>query len=218
MKKILLSALLVVLTASAAEAGILISEVFYDPPGSNDSSLEWIELYNDSLSSLDLTGYELNSTIGDYYVFTTIIAAQGCIVLHWNCAGTDTQTELYTGISGFANMGNTSGWTALFNSSVHSSSTIIDYLEYGAGGKTWESAAAGAGIWTTGDYITDVEEGHSLEYLGTGNTSLDWRDQANPAPGNYIPEPSALVLFSSGLAALLMSKKRKRLPGLFYNG
>lgn len=210
MKKILLPALLLVLFASGAEAGILISEVFYDPSGSNDSGLEWIELYNDSLSALDLSGYELNAAAGDYYVFADIIAAKGCVVLHWNCDGTDTQTDLYTGIIGFANMGNTSGWTALFNSSVHNASTIIDYLEYGSGGKTWESAAVTAGIWTAGDYITDVEEGHSLEYLGAGNTSLDWRDQSNPTPGNYIPEPAALVLFGSGLAALLMSKKTKK--------
>jgi hypothetical protein len=202
--------IIAILFCSRAEANILISEVFYDAVGS-DTGKEWVELYNDSTTPFDLAGYELNASSGDYYVFSNVVEAKKCVIVHWNTEGTNTQIDLYTGSAGFSNMGNTSGWVALFSSSEHNSSTIVDYLEYGAGGQTWESAAVSAGIWMAGDYVVDVEEGHSLEYLGTGNSSLDWRDQPNPTPGSFIPEPATLVLMSSGLLPILIKRKRERI-------
>lgn len=198
-----------VLFCSKAQANILISEVLYDVEGI-DTGKEWVELYNNSMASFDLSGYELNASSGDYYTFSNMLGARKCIIVHWNTEGANTPTDLYTGSTGFSNMGNTSGWVALFDSSEHKASTIVDYLEYGNGGQTWESAAASAGIWTAGDYINSVEEGHSLEYLGSGDLSSAWRDQSTPTPGNYIPEPATLVLLGGGLLPFLIIRKNKR--------
>lgn len=205
--KLLITLLFIFLSSSQAKANIVISEVFYDAVGA-DTGKEWVELYNKSYLAFDLTGYELNASSGDYYTFSNNLKAKDCLVIHWNSEGIDTESDLYTGLDDFLNMGNTSGWVALFND-THSSSTIVDYLEYGAAGKTWESAANSAGIWTEGDFIPNVEEGHSIEYLGSGDTSSDWRDQSYPTPGSTIPEPATLFLFSIG-SLLVLFKRRNR--------
>ena len=202
--KVLIILLFILFFSTQAKANIIISEVFYDAVGV-DTGKEWIELYNDSDSAFDLTGYELNASSGNYYSFSNNLEAKNCLVVCWNSEGTDNQNNLYTGTSDFSNMGNTAGWTALFNDSTHSSSTIVDYLEYGAAGNTWESAASSAGIWMAGDFIPNVAEGHSIEYLGIGDTSLSWRGQPNPTPGTCVPEPATLFLFS-GLGSLLFKR------------
>jgi len=204
--KVLIIFLFILFFSSQAKANIVISEVFYDAV-STDTGKEWIELYNNSDSAFNLSGYELNASSGDYYSFSNSLEAKDCLVIHWNSEGINTQSDLYTGLDVFSNMGNTSGWAALFNDSTYSSSTIVDYLEYGVAGMTWESAADSAGIWIAGDFIPNVEVGHSIEYLGSGNTSSDWQDQSYPTPGTCIPEPTTLFLFSLGLGVLLFKKR-----------
>ncbi|MCK4590807.1 MAG: lamin tail domain-containing protein, partial [Candidatus Latescibacteria bacterium] len=190
--------------AGIAQAAVVINEVFYDAVGI-DTGKEWIELKNTGVSSETITGYDLNVVSGDYYTFPALTVPAGCfVIVYWRKDGTndtdfsDNVAHLYTGTSGFdANMGDTKGWVALFNSTTHSSSTIIDYMEYGAGGQTWESAAVSAGIWTAGDYATDVNPGNSLEYDGSGNTGADWFDQSVPTPGADNSLPVTLTSFTA---------------------
>ncbi|MBI2587681.1 PKD domain-containing protein, partial [Candidatus Azambacteria bacterium] len=87
-------------------------------------------------------------------------------------------------------MGNTSGWAALFSSQTHSKDTIVDYVEYGAGGQTWESAAVGAGIWTAGAFLPDGDAGTSLGRTSDGkdtNAPGDWSVLAAPTLGASNP-------------------------------
>jgi len=168
---------------------LVINEVYYDPTEITDTGKEWIELYNGTANPIELIGYDLNAVSGDYYTFPNFTLGSGnFVVVHWRADGTNTATDLYTGISGFDdNMGNTNGWAALFNSTAHSSNTIIDYVEYGAGGKTWESDAVAAGIWTAGDYMVDVDKGHSFARKLVGfdtNQSSDFEDLSSPNPQN----------------------------------
>lgn len=177
---------------AANAGGVVINEVYYDPADS-DTGEEWIELYNGTANLIDLTDYDLNAVSGDYYTFPSFTLSSGdFVVVYWNTDGTNTTTDLYTGTSGFSNMGNTSGWVAFFNSTSHVSNTIIDYIEYGAGGKTWESVAVNAGIWTAEDYVFDVDAGHSLARDPTGkdtNTKDDFIDLVTPNPGSSVSKP-----------------------------
>lgn len=174
---------------------IIINEVLYDPAGT-DTGAEWIELKNVGVGSVDITGYDINATSGDYLTFPSLsVPAGDFVIVHWNTDGindtdfTDNIAHIYTGSSGFGNMGNTSGWVAFFNSTTHSSATIIDYIEYGAGDRTWENDAVTAGIWTEDNFAVDVVESHSLEYDGSGDLGSDWLDQATPTQGadNSLP-------------------------------
>lgn len=175
------------------EAKIVINEVFYDADGV-DTGDEWIELKNTGVQPINITGYELNAVSGDYYTFPEVtIPSDAFVVVHWRKDGvddtdfSDNTAHLYTGTSVFDdNMGNTHGWSALFNSSTHSSTTIIEYVEYGEGDQTWESAAVTAGIWTEDDVISDVTEGHSIARYAPGydnDVSTDFYDESSPTAG-----------------------------------
>ena len=166
-----------------ASADVVINEVFYDAVGS-DTEQEWIELHNNGETAIPLDGYCLYAS-GEHYVFNLFSLSAGAyVVVHWNADGIDTATDLYTGTAEWSNMGNTSGSVALWQThDSHTQDTIVDYMEYGAGGQTYEGTAVAAGIWTAGDFAVDVEEGHSLAYDGSGDAGSDWFDQAVPTPG-----------------------------------
>ena len=177
-------------------AQVVINEVFYDAVG-GDTGKEWIELYNPSGSDVNLNGYDLcaRSSGGDYTFGLFTLLSGSYVVVYWNKDGTNTATELYTG--SLANISDSHGSVTLFNSTSHSSSTIIDFVEWGAGGQTFESTAVSAGIWTEDDFVPKVDPGHSMEYDGSGDTSLDWFDQQNPTPGGDNSLPVELSSFTA---------------------
>lgn len=64
-------------------AGLLINEVMYDPTGA-DAGLEWVELCNDTDSTIDLAGYQLESAGASYtevYTFVGGTVAPGAYLL-----------------------------------------------------------------------------------------------------------------------------------------
>ncbi len=159
--------------------GVVINEVLYNPEGS-DTGFEYVELYNNSLDAVDLTGYDLKADDAAYFTIPDfMLDPETYVVVHVNTEGTNTDTDLYAGIS--SNMGNTTGMIALFDSDTHSTGTIVDYVEYGDGGQTWESAAVAAGIWTVGDFAATTEEGQSMNLCPNGT---DWN-----AGWNWYPDP-----------------------------
>ena len=169
---------------------LVINEFYYDDSSSHDTGKEWIEIYNGTNNPIDLSGYELNATSGDYFVFpdSFLIGSKKFVVVHWRTDGTNSLTDLFTGTSGYTeNMGNSEGWIALFKNSSHTSSSILDYVEYGKGGQTWESTAVSAGIWTVGDFVSDVTEDHSLSRKTAGYDSdapSDFEELSSPTPGS----------------------------------
>jgi hypothetical protein len=176
---------LVVLTGLLCSAqarervGVVINEVFYDPAAGGDSGLEWVELYNNSPEPVVVGGWQLR--MADYYEFTPAsreIAPYSYLVVHNNADGVDTETEVYTGEAGFGNMSDSHGSVVLFTGPQHTVDTIVDFVQYGAGGQTWESLAVNAGIWTEGDFVPLVGgAGFSmgLDPNGVDNdSSADW--------------------------------------------
>lgn len=164
---------------------VVINEVFYDPIGT-DTGLEWIELYNPQPDPIDLNGYDLGAS-SKYFTFPSfVLASKSYVIIHWNATGENTSTELYTGINN-NNMGNSSGWVALFKNTTHSKDTIVDYIEYGVAGQSWESAAIGAGIWQEGQFVSGIKkEGESIGLKIDGednNSPQDWQIFTSPTPG-----------------------------------
>lgn len=170
--------------ARAASPGdVVINEVMVNPDGT-DTGLEWIELYNTGTEEVVLSSYDLYAA-GSYYTFGSFTLNPGAyVVVHINLSGLDTVTDLYQDISG--NMSNTSGTIALFSGTTHSSSTIVDFIRYGATATTWQSAAVATGIWNSGDYVPVVSEGNSMGRLPNGQDTdvpTDWTNFAYPTPG-----------------------------------
>lgn len=176
---------------------IIINEVLYDPTGV-DTGLEWIELYNPGGSALIMTGYCLYAS-GEHYIFPTFTLNSGAyLLIHWNLDGTDSASNLYTGTTSWSNMGNTAEAVALWNThSSHTSSTILDYVEYGDSNNPYDGTAESASVWTAGDFALDVTEGHSLEYDGSGDMGSDWFDQTIPTPGTDNALPVELSYFTA---------------------
>jgi hypothetical protein len=162
-------------TAEPTDAVVVINEVFYNPEGVNTGK-QFIELMNVSDEPLDLTGYDLKPDTSTYYTFGEfLLAPGGRVTVRINTDGEDTEDELFTGST--SNMRSNNGYVALFNSTTHSHTTIVDYVAYGADGQTWESAAVTAGIWTAGDFVPLCDEDYSMNLFPDGvdnNSSEDW--------------------------------------------
>ncbi len=66
--------------AFAANAQVLISEIMYNPPESGNDSLEYIELYNNSAGTVDLTGWQF--TQGVTHTFgQVVLQPQGRLIV-----------------------------------------------------------------------------------------------------------------------------------------
>jgi len=184
-------------TKGGQNGSLVINEVMYNPAG-DDSGNEWIEIFNHSENSIVLTGYDLGiyeeGGTSAYYTFPTFtLSANAYVVVHWRATGTNSATDLYTGTSApfDDDMHNSTGYIGLWNSDSHASATFVDYIEYGAGGQSWESEANTAGIWDTGDYITLVPENRCIGRIPNGassgydnNQPGDWTETTNTTQGD----------------------------------
>lgn len=175
-------------TQASVATGVVVNEVLYNPSGT-DTGFEWVELYNATCEPVDLTNYEITAASGSFYVFPIfILNPHSYVVVHWRQDGSNTVTDLYTGSVGFSiNMGNTTGYVALFNGTAHTQTTIVDYVAYGAGGQSWESTAVGANIWQSGSYVENASEGSSIGLL------VDGQDNNSPSNWSVSPVPTGGV-------------------------
>jgi hypothetical protein len=157
-----------------AAEGVHISKVLFNPAGI-DTGLEYVILKNTGDSDMDLTDWDLYPDGVGYYTFTGLILAAGKQVkIHLRRAGDDSDTDLYHE-SATSNMGNTSGSIALFSGIDHNAESIIDFVQYGRSGETWESAADAAGIWRKGDAIDiDETEDKVLRRVEYSHGALSW--------------------------------------------
>ena len=89
------------LTPSSSHATIMISEILADPPlgiegdadgnGTRSSSGdEFVELFNNSLAPVDLTGWRLSDAAGIRHLFDGVIQAQGYYTVFGSSASTGT--------------------------------------------------------------------------------------------------------------------------------
>lgn len=165
---------------AVATAALSISELFADGAG-----VQWIEVWNRGTSSVPLGGWWLCS-YPDYWPFPSSVSlpAGARVVVHWNAAGTDTATDLFTGAGSLASFLTTSGEVGLYVCGTFGSGACIrDYLEWGQAGHVREFAAIGAGIWSA-DAAVPLSAGQSLTLDPTtpGNRGCHYELRA-PSPG-----------------------------------
>lgn len=168
-----------------AAAQIVINEVFSDPAGSNDTGKEWIKLYNIGGQASELGGWQINGS-GKYFTLPSLsLSPNSFLLIRWRADGQNTASEIFTGSATIdTNIGNTSGFIALFKSSDHNKDTIVDYLEYGKAGQTLEATAASAGLWQRGQFLPSPGENQALRLKKDGqdsNSISDWEIYTLPA-------------------------------------
>lgn len=159
-------------------ASVAINEILFDPAGT-DTGLEKIELYNPDAVAVDMSNWELYPDGIGYFVFPSgfSLASQSFAVVHLRMTGTNpagSGTASLYHASASSNMGNSSGSLALFKPGGRSKDTLVDFVRYHKTGaserKTWESAAADAGLWTSGEFvdIAAIGEGSSIGLSADG--------------------------------------------------
>ena len=49
--------------APPVDTGVFVSEVFFDAPGTSDTNLEWVELFNPTAQDVDLAGFKIRTAV-----------------------------------------------------------------------------------------------------------------------------------------------------------
>jgi len=168
----------------ASSPTLLISEVLYDPLGT-EPNREWIEIYNNTSSPVELTDWTISDNMSTDVISPTVtIPVGGCLVIA-------ASEEFYTSYPGFTGaivfvadgkigngLGN-AGDRLIFKDSE---GTVIDQMSYGTDTTVFNPACL------------DVAEGHSLERSPANvdtDTAADWIDQEFPNPGSVtVPTPT----------------------------
>lgn len=165
-----------------AQANPVLNEILYDPVGANAGN-QLIEIKNIGNATADIGGWWFCNRLSYSQLPTGVTIPPGdIIVIHVGKSGPNTSTDIF--LSNMVSLNaSASDVSFYFNSTFTSSSSIRDFVQWGSGGNGRESVAVNAAIWTAGDFVPDVTEGHSIEYDGDGNSSSDWFDQPVPTIG-----------------------------------
>ncbi|MFC1932399.1 lamin tail domain-containing protein [Chloroflexota bacterium] len=177
---------------------IVINEVYYS---NTSSDHQWIELYNNAGGPQDIFDWKLLAAGKTYTIpASTSIGPGSYLVIHWNTDGTNDAANLYTGTTGMVLMSTLAGDVFL----TDEGDGAKDYVEYGAGGQTSESTAAGVGQWPAGDFVPGVLQGQSIGRGNNGydtNKASDWQTFASPTMGamnaggdSFAPDPVTNVV------------------------
>jgi len=168
----------------ASSPTILISEVLYDPPGTEPND-EWIEIFNNTSSPMELTDWTISDNLSTDVISPTVtIPVGGCVVIA-------ASEDFYTNYPGFTGdivfvadgrIGNGLGNAGDRLVLKDSEGTVIDQMSYGTDTTVFDPACP------------DVAEGHSLERSPANvdtDTAEDWIDQESPDPGSVtVPTPT----------------------------
>jgi len=182
-------------TGDACEAGasgLIISEVYYNSPGSDDGN-EWVELYNGTDQPIDLAGYSLGNGGTDYTSSVVQLAgtipAGGCFVVggpnvsdnSWN---PDYDQE-FNFTPDFQNAGvdtsDAADGIALFNvpaDQIAAGTVPVDAVIYGV-----EGASNSNGLLDETGNPGEID-GFAFTNESLERTSSGWRTQTTPSPND----------------------------------
>jgi len=182
-------------TTAQAGPSIIISEVFYDTPGT-DALEEWVEFYNPTGNAADIGGWELHDNSKTIYRFPagTILLPGQTLIVARNTLG-------FRNLYGFdpdldklkLSLNNDGDFLKLFDLTDQ----LVDVV-------AWEGGLPGWDIEAT--------RGQSLKRTSTGQGPGAWLGNQSPGPGSpsIIPEPASVVLMGAGLAFFVAFKKRRK--------
>ncbi|MHA1330063.1 MAG: lamin tail domain-containing protein [Candidatus Hodarchaeales archaeon] len=148
---------------------VIISEVLYDTPGT-DADEEWLELYNPTGSTIDLSGWTLTDNAGTYTLSGTV-PANGYYTIARNATGFNALYGFNPDLSGMTlYLGNTGDQLILKDNTGFE----VDFV-------AWEGYVTG---WTVSAYHTTI---YRVTEVDTDSGS-DWADSGtigDPGTGPY---------------------------------
>lgn len=172
---------------------VVISEVLYDVDpahgvNSGNGNNEWIELYNGSDTTVNLTGWKISDNGADVETLPgeitlapgkfLILTATSSTAGFWNIPG-DAQVIVFGEI-----MGNALAASGDVVTLLNAEDVAIDAVSWGTNTTAFDPS------------VPAVVQGHSIERAALqvdSDTANDWEDRAHPTPGMIAePAPSAL--------------------------
>ena len=166
--------------------GMVLSEVFINPAGGDDGS-EWIEIYNGTGQSVDLSGYSIGYVLGGnsggYGAagadLSGVFPAGACIVVGGPLSSDANFSPVYQYETNFTpDIQNTNKAIGLFNAaatSINASTVPLDAVVYGNNGNGYMDEDGS--VPSTGE-VDNPGSGDSLERSAEG-----WSVQGTPTPG-----------------------------------
>jgi large repetitive protein len=161
--------------------GLVLSEVYYDHP-SGDDGFEWIELYNGSAASVDLSAYTIGAGGRTYtnatYALSGTVEAFGCVVIGGPSSAPENGAPVFDVALNFEpdiqNSGDTADAVGLFLGEVTDGAVPVDAVIYGGtNGDNFVDATGAVGAVSVGD----APATNSIEQTASG-----WAVQAAPTP------------------------------------
>ncbi len=169
-------------SANVSGTNVIISEVLYDAPNS-DSTEEWIELYNPTSSTIDLTGWTISDNAGTF-TLSGSIPANGFITIARDSAG-------FQGLYSFAPTLVMGSALALSNSGDRldlkdASNNPVDFV-------AWENYVSGWSVTAVNTVIhrdSDVDTDGPSDWTAPGTLGTPM-DVNGPNFGNTGPDTTA---------------------------
>jgi hypothetical protein len=156
---------------------VTIEEVLADPQGQN-AGAQYIELFNQTGSVADIGGWVIaNGTDSYTFPFGFKVNPGQRVLVHVSQAGANNGTDQFA--PSFQPLDAGQGSLAL----LRSGSDVVDFVQWGSSGLSFEQAADLVSEWQIGDFAAAAPEGSSLDYDGTANDSSAWHT-AQITPGN----------------------------------
>lgn len=210
------------LLVPATQADILITEIMYDPAGGNEH--EYVELYNNGASDIDLTGYQLHDDDDEGSTLSGgTLAAGGTAVLirvdharnltNYQNAWGDDINFIETPNASWLSLPNGGGVVKLKDDS----GTLLAEVTYDSNSNGWPDSNDAASIYLTNVNAADptAAANWALSIAGTDGAyeaSAPRIVNGVPdvgSPGFLVPEPASLTLGGLGVLALLGTRRRR---------
>jgi hypothetical protein len=190
-------------TTPLSMSSVIINEIF------RVGSQPAIEFYNAGSVTEDLGGKWAVLSDEHSYQFPTgttdtFMSPGGFLVLHLAVDGTNEALNFYTGVGTFRDfLANDSvSFHALLPFTVTDSTTVIDFVQWGAAGSPVEAAAVAAQVWVNGEFVDNSQQtvGGGLASFGATVGAGRWVVDNTPTPGeeNSAP-PVATVVINEAL-------------------
>ncbi|MBN1817116.1 MAG: lamin tail domain-containing protein [Sedimentisphaerales bacterium] len=156
--------------ASASDSVVVFNEIMYHP-AAEESRMEWLELHNQLVVDVDLSGWSITGGIDYVFPTGTVISAGGYFVVAvspQDLAAASGLTEIYGPFDG--RLSNSGERLRLRNNSDR----IMDEIEYADGGD-WPVAPDGSGV-----SLAKIDP----DQAGPSPEKWTWSRQAGGTPGN----------------------------------
>lgn len=169
-----------------AVADFRITELRVNVPGGQDL----LEITNHGNAVGNLGDYRLSVQTGVAVTLplaSLLVPGGGHVVLHGHATGANTATDVF--LPGLPDLP-AAGAAALYvpNSQATSlalADQIVDFVQWGAAGGPNEATANDATLWTTGEFVPPMADGHSIELCEFTTRGADaWAEISAPTFGS----------------------------------